>query len=100
MITMKPTRYEIYAQALAQLAVAVEALDQAHASMRDAQVDDVATTNGTWPGPMTVTKLRISATGLLNALHHAECEDCGLPYSLHGGIPDILEPIGCKWGRS
>ena len=100
MTSLRPTRYEMYTQAIEQLSVAVQALGQAHASMRDAGVDDIATRKGSYAGPVAAVKLRLSLDGLLAELKGADCDDCGLPLLLHGGVAGVLEPSTCKWGRA
>lgn len=87
------THFEMYGESIRQLQEALEALDQAHSTMRDAGVDDVS--SGREPSSLSVKRLVSHAEGLLAELEKAEC-DCGHRLSLHA------EPschCGCLWGH-
>jgi hypothetical protein len=111
----KTTRFTMYEQAISQLEEAAEALDQAHASMKDAQVDDVRSyrSNG-----LSVRSIVSHVEALIDELKKAECGECDHKLSQHGdrygcehergdvpmtcrdgGTVDAAAgPCGCRWG--
>ncbi len=98
--TMKATSYE---SALGFLIEAADALDQAHASMRDAQVDDVESCRGAYS--LSVRQLAHHTDLLLNAVIRAKCEECDHLLPEHGadgccgpGRDPDRAPCGCPWG--
>ncbi|SRR5579872_414063 len=111
-----PTRFEMYQQAIEQLTQAVDALDQAHASMKDAQVADVASTGHY---PLVIKSVIFHAEQILEQLKTAECLECGHALSKHGDkygceydrgdvemtcrdggtILAAAGPCGCEWGQ-
>ena len=90
-IATKPTRFAMYGQALDQLQEASELLDQARASMKDAQVDDVR--SGRFQESPTIKRIIQHIEGLIKELQVAECDDCGHRLALHG------DPYGCEHER-
>ena len=89
--TARLTPIEAYTEAVEQLLGAVDALDQAHSTMRDAGVDDVASRRS---GGLSIRGLVLHAEGILTELQRAACDDCGHPLSKHGD-PGCC---ACTWG--
>jgi hypothetical protein len=102
-------RYEMWRQAIEQLQSAAAQLDQAHASLRDA---DLLYVGGGWK-QSTIKQLATSADELLAAVRGAECPECDHLIAGHGemhgcnhdrdaaGIDPVLGPLGpccCGWG--
>ena len=64
-----------YNEALEQLRIAAEALDQARAMLKDIGLQHIGTGNG--PYRLTVSQIADRAEGLVRSLENEECEECG-----------------------
>ena len=87
----KSTRFELYRQAVAQLRKAVDALDQAHATLKDLKIDKAVEADTLHR--FNARQLCRYMEGLLTDLNTLECEDCGHPLSKHG------DKYGCEYDR-
>src|ERR1700678_1276693 len=90
------TRFQIYKQAIADLARAAAELDQVHASLKDTRLHDVTTDRLELNRVSTEADIRdlvFMADGLLKELRTAECEECGHAISKHG------DRYGCEYER-
>jgi hypothetical protein len=74
------SRTEIYNAALEQLRIADEAMDQAHAMLKDLGLDDYVET-GYGPRRQNARSLSLAVSGLLEDLRDVKCPDCGEPLS-------------------
>jgi hypothetical protein len=109
------TNFELWKQAIEQLTRVVAELDQAHATLKDCGLDDIAA--GGYRKP-TIKHLVSDAEGLLKGLQYAKCEECGRRIAHHGDrygceyergdvempcrdggtILAAAGPCGCEWG--
>jgi hypothetical protein len=85
------TRFELWKQAIAQMERAIAELDQAHATLKDAGLDDVTATSRY--NTVTIKDLVRKGQSLLGELREAECEDCGHLIAWHG------DQYGCEYER-
>ena len=103
------TRFAEYAAAVEFLKEAASALDQAHACMKAAEIDDIEVQVS---GGIRV--LSIFAAEMAEEVKTAECGDCGHALSRHGDKDgceyergDVLRgdnlvaagPCSCQWGQ-
>lgn len=84
---------EKYNEALSQLIDAVNALDQAHALLKDIDLHNYIATK-TWGRHINLSDAVNIADGLLRDLQNATCPDCGKPFAanedcLSGACPEI-----------
>jgi hypothetical protein len=80
-VKTKTTRFTLYEQALEQLQEAFDALDQAHASMKGARVDDVESQGAS---SLSIKRIIWHLESLIGELETAECDDCGHKLTLRG----------------
>jgi hypothetical protein len=85
------TRYEIWKHAVEQLGLAIAALDQAHASMRDVGLDDVPSDPNR--NSLLILDLVQHAERILEGIKTAECEECFHAIAKHG------DRYGCEYER-
>ena len=93
-MTTKVNSLNTYREAVQQLQTAVDAIDQAHAMLKDLKLDTYITA-GYGPRRQTVRSLYFDAEGLLEDLKNAACPDCGRPMAenldcLEDRCPDVL----------
>ena len=77
-----------YNEALEQLRIAAEALDQARAMLRDIGLQHIG--SGSGPYRLTVNQLADRAEAAYRSLQNEECEECGKP---------VAENEDCLEGR-
>jgi|SRR5579872_1203805 len=100
-----PTRFEMYQQAIEQLTEAVDALDQAHASMKDAGIQDIDSGFSPIFRGLDIRAVVHHAQKILDELKTAECDECGHALLKHGDAftgcdhARDIEPCGCAWGQ-
>ncbi len=82
------TRKQAHAQAIEFLAQAAEAMDQAHAQLRDAMTLD-AVIAGSGPYRTTARRASIVLDDLLKAARQAACDDCGV----------LIAACQCQWSN-
>ena len=101
------TNLELWKQAIAQLEVAEESLDQAHSTMKDINCEGIVATTF---GSPNVKMLVAGAESLITELKETECDECNHPVSKHGdrygctherGDRDGVAqgPCSCDWGQ-
>lgn len=64
-----------YREALEQLRIAADALDQAHSMLRDINMHHIGTGSG--PYRLSLGQIGARAFGLVTALENDECDECG-----------------------
>jgi hypothetical protein len=74
----KQSAIETYREAVSQLIDAVNALDQAHAMLRDIDLHNCIATK-TWGRWVSLCDAVNIADGLLRAAQNITCDDCGKP---------------------
>ena len=79
----KLTTVETYMEGLRQLQVAVDELDQAHATLRDVGMDRYSTSRVPWGPRLSLDEIYKHAESLLKDLQTADCDMCGAPVVLH-----------------
>ncbi len=96
------TRWELYQEALTFLRESADAIDQAHAVLKDLKLDDIEIR--TAHGPMGVLTLSILVEDMVRAALAADCSACDHALGLHGykhacayGDPGTC---GCTWGMA
>lgn len=88
----KLTQVEIYMEALRQLEVAVDELDQAHSTLRQVDMERYSASRVRNRGRLTIKEIYEHAESLLKDLNAADCEECGALIVMH--------PVeGCKEWR-
>jgi hypothetical protein len=88
------TRFEDYTEAVRFLNEAADAIDQAHACMNDAGLDNIEVRTGVAQSRYTgIAALFKLVTEMEKEIQTAECDDCGHALSKHGG------PYGCEHER-
>ena len=92
------TPVAIYETAKEMLLAACDALDQAHAAMRDAGLERIVSVRGTYS--LEVKQLAKHAELLYAELETAECEHCGHALELHRGSDCDEAYCECRAGLS
>ncbi|HLG97111.1 MAG TPA: hypothetical protein VKX49_12430 [Bryobacteraceae bacterium] len=88
----KTTRYELWKQSIEQLQQAIDALDQAHATMKSIGLEDVD--NGCGGAyRATIKSVCGNAESILEELRTADCDECQHAIQLH------VEKYGCEYER-
>ncbi len=82
------TRFAAYQESIRFLEEAAAALDQAHACLKDAKVDDIVTLWQT-SRRLSIRDLRSILDGMLMCAREVQCEDCDKP----------LAECQCAWLR-
>lgn len=86
------TQIETFREAVRQLTVAVEEIDQAHATLRDVGLHNYAASKVRNQRRLNLEELYDHAESLLRDLEGSECDACGLLIGQH--------PVdGCKEWR-
>ena len=85
-----------YSEALEQLRIAADALDQARAMLKDIGLQHIG--SGSGPYRLTVNQLADRALGAFTSLQNEECEECGTPVAqseacLEGRCHVHAEPV-------
>lgn len=83
----------IYNEALGQLQIAADALDQARSMLKDIGLQHIGSRSG--PYRLTVSQLADRAEEAFRSLQNEECEECGKPVAenedcLEGRCPEIV----------
>jgi hypothetical protein len=83
---VKVPAIDTYREALGQLRIAADALDQAHSMLRDINLHHLGTGSGVYF--VSIANMANRADKLITNLMEETCEECGKAFSLS---PDCLE---------